>query len=84
MTIRTVDSRRVGALRGVPPGMHAPAQRASKLAAAVKPACANVILASLPRELHEQMVAHATARAASLVKPLRKRESGTRTLRCQD
>jgi len=60
MTTRTVGPRGVGEPRGAPPGAHAPAQRASKLAAAAEATCANVILASLPQELREEMVAHAT------------------------
>jgi CRP-like cAMP-binding protein len=56
MTTRTVETRS----RGASSSGTLSAQEASRIAAAAEAACANVILASLPRELREELVDHAT------------------------
>ena len=56
MTTRTVDSR----ARGASAAPVVSAGEASRIAAAAEAACRNVILASLPRELREELVARAT------------------------
>ena len=60
MTTRTMEAQRAGAPGRAGHAVPASVKDASKLAAAAEAACANVILASLPRELREELVSHAT------------------------
>jgi hypothetical protein len=55
-----MEAQRVGAPGRVGVAVPPSVKKASKLAAEAEAACANVILASLPRALREELVSHAT------------------------
>jgi len=57
MTTRTIETR----ARGAVSGGTLSTQEASRIASAAEAACSNVILASLPRELREELLGHATS-----------------------
>jgi hypothetical protein len=60
MTTRTMEAQRAGAPGRVDNAVPTSVKKDSQRAAAAEAACANVILASLPRELREELVSHAT------------------------